>query len=359
MAFQATDKTKALPWAEMRAEWEADDKVSARQIAQRHRIETSTVTRRIHREAWERNPTPPPAPLVMSQAMAAALTQVADRRAKGRGVPKAYPEAKGNLARGSGAARPPKAAPTPPPEPDQTETAGPGPELDVVPPPEPVEGAAAAAEPASPDGEQPFPIPPPRKPRTPPPDPDIPLGAIAHAALAEMPNTASVVALHRDMIMRQISIGREIQATGLGVLRCLRDLVPSLEELSAMEDPKDQAAVLARRSSALRLLTSVNPDRDTLAGIFKATADVINQGILIERRAVGLDAKGGKAEPPAGNTNTNINLISQTVQAGNVATLATNMPATAAHMLKSLAREMREHKRVIDIEAQQIEGKVA
>lgn len=357
MGFQATDKTKALPWAEMRAEWEADDKVSARQIAQRHRIETSTVTRRIHREAWERNPTPPPAPLVMSQAMAVALTQVADRRAKGRGVPKAYPEAKDNLRRGSGPARPAKAAPTPPPELEQAEAAALAP--DVVPPPEPVEGAAAAADPASQEGEQPFPIPPPRRPRIPPPDPDIPLGAIAHAGAVEMPNTASVVALHRDMITRQISIGREIQATGLGVLRCLRDLVPSLEELSAMEDPKDQAAVLARRSSALRLLTSVNPDRDTLAGIFKATADVINQGILIERRAVGLDAKGGKAEPPAGNTNTNINLISQTVQAGNVATLATNMPATAAHMLKSLAREMREHKRVIDIEAQQIEGKVA
>jgi len=28
-------------------------------------------------------------------------------------------------------------------------------------------------------------------------------------------------------------------------------------------------------------------------------------------------------------------------------------------MLKNLAREMREHKRVIDIEAQQIEGNVA
>ena len=75
-------------------------------------------------------------------------------------------------------------------------------------------------------------------------------------------------------ILRQLKVAEDIQEAGLSIVRCLIEVLKG-----------DEAKV----PQALERLLGVAPAGETMAGLLKAAAEAIDRGVVMERRALGMD----------------------------------------------------------------------
>jgi hypothetical protein len=137
-----------------------------------------------------------------------------------------------------------------------------------------------------------------------------------------------LAALHTQRIKDQLELSSQVTAAGMRVFAIIGEL------LDTDSDPK----MVERAQAALNKLTNVNPDRDTLAGLLKAAADVVARGVGIERRALGMDVKRrpGAPEDPVPE------LASPRRPAGNLIKLMD--PATAFKLREMVQRQIMERR---------------
>lgn len=94
-----------------------------------------------------------------------------------------------------------------------------------------------------------------------------------------------VAHLHSAAIRRQMMTGREVQAIGMRVLRALDLVVASNDTATATE--------------AWRRIMAANPDKETLQQLLSSAVKAVDSGMMMERRALVMDAvKGGAPGTP-------------------------------------------------------------
>jgi len=140
----------------------------------------------------------------------------------------------------------------------------------------------------------------------------IPISQRVQAELQEELDAGRlVVGAQAGAIKRHIAAAREIQGVCLQVFRRIAQAVPDVEEVVAAGPVGQTVAAMAvetRRVEALRCLTGLNPDRETLAGLLNALVRGVREAVDMERQALGLQAaraSGGgvmrsAAEPAVG-----------------------------------------------------------
>jgi hypothetical protein len=172
------------------------------------------------------------------------------------------------------------------------------------------------------------------------------LHATAEAMNAEQPEQPSIsvhhlAAVQSGRIREQLAISEEVTSTGRKLLASIRDM---------LDDDPDDPDKVARASAALRRLVGVNPDRETLAGLLKASSDIITRGLDIERRALGMDIRqrGGAAQPDP---------VEQLTRPGPARPAATLIKRLDMDLMKRLRESAQQA--IQDRRRKEIEGHVA
>lgn len=226
--------------------------------------------------------------------------------------------------------------------------------VDVPPPPNP-KPRQPTSDPAP--QPEPAPAPEPPKPELPPFDETeiIPMAEIvAEQALftaaadiqdekfePEVMGPERLAQLHTERIKDQLVIASRVTGAGMQVF----------EIISTLLDADDDPLTVARASIALRKLTNVNPDRDTLAGLLKAAADVVSKGLDIERRALGMDLRRSAPPERGSDQPTNpLSVLADTTRPG--ARLIKMLDADMAFKLREMAQRTIMAKRQNEIAAQ-------
>ena len=104
-------------------------------------------------------------------------------------------------------------------------------------------------------------------------DPSIPLTA------------RKLAAMQSQRVLRQLEFAEAIQETGRAMLRHL------LGTLTGDED---------KMGEHVKRLTAVSQDGEKMAGLLKLAVEAIDRGVIIERRALGMDMIKGQVPNPAG-----------------------------------------------------------
>lgn len=103
---------------------------------------------------------------------------------------------------------------------------------------------------------------------------------------SEMLTARQIAGLHASRIRSQLNIAQRVQAAGLAILERITRHLDG--------DTQDQVEL----SQHLRRLGGLNPTSETLAGLIKAAAECVEKGVIMERRALGMDAIGGQVPTP-------------------------------------------------------------
>lgn len=106
-------------------------------------------------------------------------------------------------------------------------------------------------------------------------DPSIPLTA------------RKLAAMQSQRVLRQLEFAEQVQEAGRAILRHL------LGVLTGEED---------KVGGHIKRLISIGPDGEKLATLMKAAAEAIDRGVIIERRALGMDMIKGQVPNPAGGS---------------------------------------------------------
>lgn len=155
-------------------------------------------------------------------------------------------------------------------------------------------------------------------------------------------------------------VGRDLQDTGRAILSTIKAMFPDVTVLA--EDEEAANLALAKAQVAQRFAALLNPDKETLAGLAKAAADILRQGVSIERIAMGLERPSGGARTGGDGRAVNVITNTSTVQTNNTQNIqlgevggptpipGLKMTAEVAHMVRNLARTLESQKRqqVID-----------
>lgn len=154
----------------------------------------------------------------------------------------------------------------------------------------------------------------------------------------EVIGPSHLAALHTERIKEQLAMSKEVTNVGRLVLSRIAELFTAGDEGS-----------MERARAALVSLTNVNPDKDTLAGLLKAAADVVRQGVTIERLALGMDTR----RKPGEQNNPIPELVSPKRAAG---ALIAQMDPEMAFKLRALAQRTILERRQREIQTQVEDG---
>ena len=161
---------------------------------------------------------------------------------------------------------------------------------------------------------------------------------VGSGASGEIIGPNALAELHTQRIKEQLALSKEVSGTGRQVFSLIRQM------LDPGADPETE---IAARTAMLRL-TNVNPDKDTLAGLMKAAADVIKVGVSLERQALGMDVrrKPGDANDPLPEMRSPKRTAAKLIEA---------LDADTAYKLRSALQARMQQKRQDEIKAQTIE----
>jgi hypothetical protein len=111
---------------------------------------------------------------------------------------------------------------------------------------------------------------------------------LGREADATIPLTArALAAMQSQRVLRQLEFAEKIQEAGRAILRHL------LGVLTGEED---------KVGEHIKRLLAICPDGEKLATLVKSAAEAIDRGVIIERRALGMDMIKGTVPDPAGGS---------------------------------------------------------
>ena len=116
-------------------------------------------------------------------------------------------------------------------------------------------------------------------------------------AAATILTARALAALQSARIRHQMALAEEIQEAGLAVIRCL---------IGVLKAPE------ASVGDHIKRLIAVSPDGEKMAGLLKSAVEAIDRGVIIERRALGMDMARGtvaEAEAPAVDTSRAMDIV--------------------------------------------------